>query len=469
MKRKVIIGIIILGGLTAGIWGYRQNPAAFGPLHGQIQRLQAELGLGSSAESAGEVSASGYIEAEQVTVAAETGDRIARITVDEGDLVEAGQVLVELDTAVLEATRQQALARVATAKAHLAKIEAGVRAEEIGKAQAAVTVAEANAAAAHTRWQDALTLRDNPQELNRQIDAAQTAVKLAELRIEQAIPLKDAAEATYALGQQNWEITQEGRDVSFNIPGQGKRSRHFNFPEGVKQDAGVAWNQAGAARWQAWVELNSAQADYAAAQITLTDLLALKSDPQEAQLQVAQAEAAYHTAQAQVSVAHSQLAVLQAGARAEQIALAEAQVEQAEAALAALEVQRAQHTLTAPRAGWVVERPANEGEMAMPGTALLQLADLANLTLTVYVSEPEVGSVTLGQVVEVFVDAFPGQAFTGQVTFINDEPEFTPKNIQTKDERATTRYAVKISLENPEQQLKPGMPADVRFADGTKI
>ncbi|MCB9079266.1 MAG: efflux RND transporter periplasmic adaptor subunit [Anaerolineaceae bacterium] len=467
MKRIGLI-VIILTGLALAVWSYRQYPAVFAPLEAEVDQLLVELGL-REAETSADVQASGYIEAEDVTIAAEVGDRIARISVDEGDYVQAGQVLVELDTAVLDATTRQAEAKVATAKAQLAKVKAGVRAEAIAQAEAAVTVAEADANAAQTRWQDAITLRDNPQELNRQIDAAQTAVKVAELRVQQAIPLKDATEANYALGQQNWERAQEGVDVSGRIPNGDSYHKHIDFPEGVKQDTGVAWNQAGADRWQAWVDLNSAQANYDAAQTALNDLLAIRDNPQEAQLQVAQAQAAYQAAQAQVEVAKSQVAVLQAGAAEEQIALAQAQVEQTEANLAALEVERDQHTLTAPRDGWVVARPANEGEMATTGAPLLQLADLSSLTLTVYVPEPAVGNLHYGQTVKVRVDTFPGQHFTGRVTFISDQPEFTPKNIQTQDERASTVYAVKISLDNPDQQLKPGMPADAVLVEGTGI
>jgi multidrug resistance efflux pump len=467
-KRAIILLSLILG-LALASWASRQDPARFGPLQENLDQLLVQLGRQSADSTAGTLSASGYIEAEEVTITAEIGSRIGRILVEEGDFVQAGQLLIELDTAILMATIDQAAARVATSQARLAKIEAGVRAEEIATAEAAVKMAEAAATAAQSQWQDAITLRDNPQELNQQIEAAQTGLALAELRLQQTIPLQAATEAAYALGQQNWETTQQGLDVSFNVPGLGKRSRHINFPEGVKQDAGVAWNQAGANLWQAWVDLNASQSDIAAAHTRLADLLALKNEPQEAQLRVKQAEAAYRTAQAQVEVAQSQVAVLRAGAAPEQIALAKAQVEQAEANLAALQVQADQHRLVAPGDGWVVARPANEGEMATPGSPLLKLADLSNLTLTIYVPATEVGRLHFGQAVEVRVDTFPGQSFTGQVTFINDQPEFTPKNIQTKDERANTVYGVKISLDNPDQRLKPGMPADVSLADGSGI
>jgi multidrug resistance efflux pump len=240
--------------------------------------------------------------------------------------------------------------------------------------------------------------------------------------------------------------------------------RTISFDEGPQQDIGVAWNYSGADMWAAWVDLNSASAALADAEQRLDDLLQLRSDPQEAKVKVAQAEAAYQTALAEVDVAQARLETLKAQPRAEQVALAETQVKQAEADLAGLKVQLDKHVLEAPRSGQVVARAVHEGEMATPGAAMLTVADLSQLTLTVYVPAPDVSLVSIGQEVSVYVDAFPGEPFTGHVTFIGEKAEFTPKNVQTKEERVNTVFAVKIQLENPDQRLKPGMPADVILA-----
>jgi multidrug efflux pump subunit AcrA (membrane-fusion protein) len=88
------------------------------------------------------------------------------------------------------------------------------------------------------------------------------------------------------------------------------------------------------------------------------------------------------------------------------------------------------------------------------------------VTLTVYVPEPDIGKLSLGQEVDVFVDSFPGEAFTGHITYISDNAEFTPKNVQTREERVNTVFAVKIQLDNPDHRLKPGMPADAILSEG---
>jgi HlyD family secretion protein len=364
---------------------------------------------------------------------------------------------------------RQAEAKIVTAEAQLAKIKAGVRAEEITKAEAAVAVAVAEAEAAYTQWQDAISLRDNPQELDRQIDAARTALDLAQLKIEYAIPLKDAGEAMWDLRQQQWEKTYEDIIVWIDIPGKGLKARHFHQPEGAKQQAGVNWNLAGTDMWEAWVDLNGAVAERDDVEIALNDLLRLRNDPQEAHIKVAQAEAAHQTALAAVEVAKARLEILKADPRVEQLAVAEARVQQAEASLVALNVQRDKHTLSAPLAGWVIERVAHEGEMAVPGAPLLTLADLTDVTLTIYVPEPDIGVVSLGQKVKVFVDTFPDEPFIGHIIYISDVAEFTPKNIQTKEERTNTVFAVKIKLTNEDQRLKPGMPANAILSEGLKL
>ena len=119
-------------------------------------------------------------------------------------------------------------------------------------------------------------------------------------------------------------------------------------------------------------------------------------------------------------------------------------------------------TLTAPVGGIVVERLVHVGELASPGASLFTLANLDEVTLTVYVPETDLGQVWLGQTVEVTVDAY-GDVFTGQVSHIASQAEFTPKNVQTQEERVHMVFAVKIQLGNADHRLKPGMPADATF------
>jgi multidrug resistance efflux pump len=162
-------------------------------------------------------------------------------------------------------------------------------------------------------------------------------------------------------------------------------------------------------------------------------------------------------------MAQAQLDALEAGATKEEIDMAEAQVEQAQAALDALVVLRSKQTIVAPVGGIVLEVSIHQGELAAPGSTLLTLGDLDEVTLTVYVPENRLGQVNIGQEVEVSVDSFPGRTFIGTVVAIADEAEFTPRNVQTQEERVNMVFAVEVSIPNPateDHPLKPGLPAD---------
>jgi HlyD family secretion protein len=95
-----------------------------------------------------------------------------------------------------------------------------------------------------------------------------------------------------------------------------------------------------------------------------------------------------------------------------------------------------------------------------PGTPIVTLADLDHPWLRVYVAETDLGKVRWGQAVDVKTDTYPGKTYHGRISFISSEAEFTPKSVQTEKERVTLVYRVKVDVGNPNQELKPGMPAD---------
>ncbi len=121
--------------------------------------------------------------------------------------------------------------------------------------------------------------------------------------------------------------------------------------------------------------------------------------------------------------------------------------------------------VTSPIDGVVLERLIEPGEIAAPGGTLMVVADLSALTLTIYAPENRYGQFALGQTYPVAVDSFPGQTFSGTVSHIADHAEFTPRNVQTKEGRESTVFAIKLTLAPSDGKLKPGMPADVSLAN----
>jgi HlyD family secretion protein len=172
------------------------------------------------------------------------------------------------------------------------------------------------------------------------------------------------------------------------------------------------------------------------------------------------AEARYTVALAQQTSAKEALAKLKRLARPEEIKAAEARLAQASASVDLLKKTIADCTIVAPVSGVVTHRPVEAGELVIPGETVLTISELEKVHLMIYLTEKELGSIKLGQTAEVTIDAAPKRPFTGRVTYISPEAEFTPKNVQTKEDRVKLVFGVKIEIPNPEGALKPGLPAD---------
>ena len=165
---------------------------------------------------------------------------------------------------------------------------------------------------------------------------------------------------------------------------------------------------------------------------------------------------------ARLAAVRQALARSEAGSRAEEIQAARARVAALEAHVAQLEQQLKDAVLLSPLAGVLTERLAEPGELLQAGTPLAVVTNLAEAWLTVYVTEPDLGRIRLGQDAEVRTD--DGQTRKGRITFIASQAEFTPKNVQTRDERVKLVFKVKLGLDHAAGLFKPGRPAEARFA-----
>jgi membrane fusion protein YbhG len=163
-----------------------------------------------------------------------------------------------------------------------------------------------------------------------------------------------------------------------------------------------------------------------------------------------------------VNADRAHLAELKAGPRRQEIEQARGQQAAAEAAAAAISQRIADATVTAPRDGVITERVSEPGEVLPAGGPLYVLTDLAHPWLNAYVDEPALASIHLGDRVTVRVDGH-AEPFTGTVTFVSQVAEFTPKNVQTPEERAKLVFRIKVGLDNASGVFKPGMPADAYF------
>ncbi len=352
---------------------------------------------------------SGSIEATEANLAFQVSGRVKEVLVDEGQAVSAGQVLAVLQQAEFVARLDQARANQAQAgetfKQSQTLLELNRKAlpAEVERAEAAVRVWQAQLAEleAGYRSQDVEQARLAMEESR----AAMEEARKDKARIDQLFRRGVVAERDKDAADLKYQTTLKEY--------QRARQAYGQMQEGFRKES-----------------IETARARLAEAQA------ALKS-------------------------ARSNLKKIEA---AEQdVAAARAQVESARAALGLAEIQLGYTELKAPFDGIVLSRNAEPGEVVSPGQEVLSISDLSSVDLKVFVDETEIGRVHPGQTVEVKIDTFPDKTYTGTVSFISPEGEFTPKIIQTRKERVKLVYLVKIRLANPNLELKTGMPADAWF------
>lgn len=472
LPRPVIIGVALLVVLVLGYYGAR---ALSGSTNGQLK-------------------ASGTIEAVNVNVSPELSGKVDQVSADEGQSVNSGDLLFSLDDTLLSQQREAAAAGLQAAKSAAQTAEAAYQSAQ-AQYQVALTAARAQDRASRT--QDWLSLKqDNFDQPNwyftqdEQIAAAQKLVDTADANLKSAQDNLDAvvhdlknadflqaedrlanARIAYLVAKQVNAEASVGGNVSPDdlkvgpfppgISGYAVRIQLAKTLPNNQELADAAQNAYDAAS----SELNDAQVAYNGL---------LSGD--EAR-NVLDARAAVSVAQEAYDVALDQLTALQTGVNSPQVAAAAAAaqqaknaaqqaedaVQQAQANLNLLDVQLQKMKVKAPIDGVVLTRNVEVGEFVQPGASAFTMANLNNLTITVYVPEDRYGAIHLNQKAVVTVDSFPGQTFSASVSYISDQAEFTPRNVQTVEGRSSTVYAVKLKVSDPSGKLKPGMPADVVF------
>jgi HlyD family secretion protein len=226
--------------------------------------------------------------------------------------------------------------------------------------------------------------------------------------------------------------------------------------------------QAQAQTASAAADVRAAQADLAAADADLQrfeHLLETNSGSQkqrdDARTRRDMARDHLEAARAREAAAREGASRVQLGARREEIDAAQARVAAVEAQIAALQKNKADATVVAPIAGVVAERLLDPGEMVAPRTPIVVLTDLDHAWAEVFVDEPEVPRLKIGQAATVFTDA--GTSVKGIVSFISSKAEFTPRNVQTAEDRSKLVYRVKIAVDNRSGILKQGMPVEAEM------
>jgi len=451
--------------------------------------LAAEFG--ADAED-GSIQASGIVEAQQVSIASELSGRIAEVLVSEGDQVQTGDPIFRLENEVFTAQLEQTsaaydstLAQQKGARAALSAAEAALVAAEEGLISAAahfqLVLNEALAFEAADRVKDWNRNPGTEIDLPAWYFMKDELIRAAEVEVENArdfieteedrfagvlrnIGSKDivSAEERLANAQAAFAVAESLQDRDTGYTGREELNDFIQIlvdsAESELETAQNSYDQLLAdADYEEILEARArvavARERYALAQDALNALLTGEDSliVTAAQAGISQAEAAVSQAEAQVVLSRSNLEATQKS------------IQQAQLALDLANLQLDKLTVYAPLAGTVLTRTIEKGEILQAGLTAMTIGILDDLTITVYISENLYGQIKLGDQAKLSFDSFPDVIFSGEVIRIADQAEFTPRNVQTKEERQNTVYAVKLTVDDPDHQLIPGMPADVVF------
>jgi len=458
--------------------------------------------------------ASGVVEVIEIVIAPEIGGRVAGVWVSEGDRVHAQDPLFQIEDKLLISQLHQAKAALSIAEANFELIAAGLTGEQ---KQAAISTAELELASAkyylEQLYEDtdllAAQALTNAETLERELENIQNP------EFQQALVLKMIADAKKAI--ENTErrfrsVSSSANDADISAAeaqvilakdalddAKDDFEPYEDKPDDNLQRANYQAKMAAAQQiFNAAVrklnalqgtgseaDLAVAEADLVAAQAQLLDAERewehIKDGPKDSDIKLLEAQIAkaykdheiykigpdpddVFLAQARLANAEAHLALAKAEfPTQESLDVAQAQVDSSKANLEAIQVQIELFVIQTPVDGIILTRNVEPGEVIQPGLAALTIGQLDDLTITVYIPEDKYGQISLGDPAVLSVDSFPDQEFMASVTRIADRAEYTPRNVQTKEDRQTTVYAIELSVDDPDGKLKPGMPTDVTF------
>jgi HlyD family secretion protein len=352
---------------------------------------------------------SGNIELTQVNIAFKISGKLIERAVDEGDVVKKGMVVARLDKDQLLRQREREQAALAQAQSQLT--EAGTTVE----------------------W----TRQSNASDLDqRRADLAQAQAHLRELEagsrpqeIQESSAAVEAARTAAVQAQKDWERAQvlyKRDDIS--------ASQYDQYRKNAESAAAT---------------LRQAQERFAM----------VREGPRKEEIESARAQ----VARAAASVKWAEAQHLDVTRKQEDVVSRRADIERERAQVGLIDSQLGDTVAASPIDGVVLVKSANVGEILAPGTTVMTIGDIDHPWLRGYINERDLGRVKLGTKAKISTDSYPGKVYWGRVSFIASEAEFTPKQIQTSEERLKLVYRIKIDVDNPQHELKSNMPADAEL------
>ena len=349
---------------------------------------------------------SGNLEMTQVDIAFKLAGKISELLVREGDLVKAGQIIARLDRDTMTLQRQREESGVASAQSGIAQMSTAIvfqqevlmRETQVRKSEIAAAEAQLNNLLAGSRKQEKLQASSTLEDARAQYQQAKKDWD----RAERLFKNEDISRAQYDQAQTRLLITEAAVHAA--------EQRVSLVEEGPRKQE---------------IELARAQLERAKAALTLTQASAEEVKRRQQEMGVRQAD-----------------------------------MKRATANVAVMDSQLNDTIAKSPLDGVVLVKTTEAGEVVAPGATIVTIADIEHPWLRGYIPQTQLGRVKLGQKVTLTTDSYKDKSYQGTITYISSQAEFTPKQIQTQEERVKLVYRVKISVENKQQELKLNMPVD---------
>ena len=368
--------------------------------------------LSGRSRSSDHIVISGNIELTQVNIAFKTAGRLVERAVNEGDVVTQGMVVARLDRDQLLRQRERERASLAMSEALLAESKTAANWQK-QMLQADLEQRKAEVVSADAHLQE-LSNGSRPQE------------------VQQAKTAMESARSEYEQVKKDWERAQalHANDDISNAQFDQFRTR-FTSAEGAFQQAKERFSL-------------------------------VQDGPRREVVEGARAQ----VARAKAGLKAGEANELELSRREQEVTVRQADIQRAQAQIALIDSQLEDTIAKSPINGMVLVKSADVGEVLAPGATVLTVGDLQHPWLRGYISERVLGRVKIGSAVRATTDSFPGKVYSGRVSFISSEAEFTPKQIQTQEERVKLVYRIKIDIDNPQQELKNNMPVDAEVLVG---
>jgi len=370
---------------------------------------QAALAFRTRNQPDGRIRISGNIELTQVNIAFKVSGRLIERAADEGDIVKKGMVVARLDKDQLLRQREREQAALAQAQSQLA--EAGTTVEWTRQSQASdLDQRRADLSQAQARLRE-LEAGSRPQEVKESSAAVEAA--------------RAAAEAA----QKDWERAQvlyKQDDIS--------TSQYDQYRKNAESAAAA---------------LRQAQERFAM----------VREGPRKEEIEAARAQ----VTRAAAGIRWAEAQRLDVTRKQEDVVSKRADIDRERAQVGLIDSQLGDTVAASPIDGVVLVKSANVGEILAPGTTVMTIGDIDHPWLRGYINERDLGRVKLGTKAKISTDSYPGKVYWGRVSFIASEAEFTPKQIQTSEERLKLVYRIKVDVDNPQHELKSNMPADAEL------